>query len=79
MKEKFYELMKAQGFVSLRQFAKATGIQVGNVYSNLCGRWKLSIDRAFIYATTLGVPIDTILEIFYEEEMEENRRSVDNR
>lgn len=76
MKEEFYNLMKSQGFVSLRQFARETGIPVGNVYSNLSGRWKLSIERAFIYATTLGVPIDDVLEIFYEKEMLENNKAV---
>ena len=69
IKEQFYALIKACGFKSLREFARATGIQVGNVHSNAVGKFRPSIDRMFIYANTLGVDIDTILTIFYAEEM----------
>ena len=69
IKEQFYALIKACGFKSLREFARATGIQVGNVHSNAVGKFRPSIDRMFIYANTLGVDIDTILNIFYAEEM----------
>lgn len=78
IKEQFYTLIKAQGFESLRAFARETGIGVGNIYSNLQGRWKLSLDRAFIFANTLGVPIDTVLAIFYAEEMKQNEESIKN-
>lgn len=69
MKEKFYALIKACGFKSLREFARATGIEVGNVHSNAVGKFRPSIERMFVYANTLGVPIDTVLDIFYAEEM----------
>ena len=64
IKEQFYALIKERGFTGLRAFARATNIQVGNIYSNIDGRFKLSIDRAFIFANTLNVPITDILEIF---------------
>ena len=76
IKEQFYTLIKEAGFKSLREFARATGIGVGNIYSNIQGKWRLSIDRAFIFANTLGVPIDTILAIFWREEMLENEKSI---
>ena len=70
IKEQFYALIKACGFSSLREFARATGILVGNIHSNATGKFRPSIDRMFIYANTLGVDIDTILRIFYKEEMD---------
>ena len=69
IKEQFYTLIKACGFKSLREFARACEIPVGNIHSNVSGRWRPSIDRMFIYANVLGVSIDTILSIFYKEEM----------
>lgn len=71
-KEKFYGLIEDAGFTGLRDFARHCDIQAGNIYSNVSGKYKLSIERAFIYANTLGVHIDDILAIFYPKEMEEN-------
>ena len=70
IKEQFYALIKACGFKSLRKFARSTGIEVGNIHTNVTGKFKPSIERMFIYANTLGVDIDTILRIFYKEEMD---------
>ena len=78
IKEQFYTLIKLCGFKSLREFAKATGILVGNVHSNVTGKFKPSIERMFIYATTLGVSIDTILEIFYKDEMEKMWNAIED-
>lgn len=76
VREEFYTLIKARGFKSFREFAKATGIEVSNIHSNLTGQFTLSIQRAFIIANTLKVPIDDILSIFYPEEMRENQDAV---
>ena len=70
VKEQFYALIKVCGFKSLREFARACEIPVGNVHSNVTGKFRPSVDRMFIYANTLGVDIDTILRIFYKEEMD---------
>jgi hypothetical protein len=75
IKEQFYGLIKEKGFTGLRAFARATNIQVGNIYSNIDGRYELGIKRAFIYANALNVPITDILAIFYEDEMAENYKS----
>ena len=69
IKEQFYTLIKLSGFKSLREFARACEIPVGNIHSNVTGKWRPSIERMFIYASTLGVDIDTILAIFYPSEM----------
>lgn len=74
MKEKFYQLIKDCGFKSMREFSRECGVMPGNIVSNVNGTYKLSIERAFIYADTLKVPITTILNIFYPEEMERNRK-----
>lgn len=69
IKEKFYALLKGCGFKSLREFARSCGIPAGNIHSNVTGKWRPSIERMFVYADTLGVDIDTVLEIFYPLEM----------
>lgn len=73
IKEQFYALIKACGYKSLREFARKCDIPVGNIHSNLTSRWRPSIERMFIYADNLNVPIDTILDIFYRNEMETNK------
>lgn len=74
IKEQFYTLIKACGFKSVREFARASGILVGNIHSNVSGKFRPSVERMFIYANTLGVGVDTILSIFYKEEMLENEK-----
>ena len=68
-KELFYDLIKSKGYSSFRAFCREVNIAPGNLHSNLTGRFELSLDRAFLIANTLKVPIDTILAIFYPEEM----------
>lgn len=72
IKEKFYELIAEAGFKGLRDFSRHCGISAGNIHSNLSGRYKLSIERAFIYADTLKVPIMDIIMLFYPEEVHKN-------
>lgn len=69
MKEQFYTLIKSKGFKSFREFCRAAEIGPGNAYTNIDGTFKLSMDRAFTFARVLEVPIDTILAIFYPDEM----------
>lgn len=69
-KEQFYALIKACGFKSIREFSRTCGILIGNIHANASGKFRPSIERMFIYANTLGVDIDTILRIFYKEEMD---------
>ena len=71
-KEKFYGMIKEAGFKGLRDFSRACGIQAGNIHSNVVGRYKLSIERAFIFANTLKVPLMDVLLVFYPEEIYEN-------
>lgn len=75
IKKRFEALIKKQGFRSLYQVSKISGIAQGNMYSNFNGS-KVSLDRAFIYANTLGVPITDVLEIFCKEDMKKNREAI---
>ena len=74
IKEQFYDLIKKKGYNSFRQFCVAANIAPGNLHANLTGRFDLSMDRAFILANTLEVPIYEILDIFYPDRMKENRK-----
>ena len=74
-RNEFIKLLHNNGFSSINRFAKACGMDAPNVYSNLSDRCSLGINRAFLYANTLGVPVDRILEIFLPDQMEANRTS----
>lgn len=71
-KRKFEELIKSAGYTSIYQFAKEHNIDMGNLYTNLDGTWKMSLKRMFKIANALGVHIDEIIEVFYPEEYAEN-------
>lgn len=71
-KEKLEILIKEAGYTSFRQFCVDVGIDQSNLYTNLDGKWGMSVKRMFKIANLLGVSIMQILEIFYPEEMAEN-------
>lgn len=73
-KAKLAELMKAAGYESFRQFSKDAGIDCSNLYTNLDGKWGMSVKRMFKVANLLGVSITQVIEIFYPDEMAENQR-----
>lgn len=68
----FNRLLESNGYNSVLAFCKDAGIDRANLDKNIKGVFKLSLDRAFIIANTLGVSIDDVLWIFYHEEMREN-------
>ena len=72
IKEKFYKMIAEAGFTGLRDFSRHCGISAGNICTNLSGKYKVSIERAFIYANTLKVPIMDIIILFYPEEVYKN-------
>lgn len=74
VKERFINFAKEHGYANLHQVSKATGIESGNLYSNLTGKFDPSIKRLFLIANTLRVPIDDIINIFYETEMQTNQQ-----
>ncbi len=76
VRDKFEALLMKQGFKSINSFANACGISTPNVHTNLTGKYALSVDRAFVYANTLGVCVEDIFEIFYAEQIKANREAV---
>lgn len=76
-KKRFMALLKKQGFRSINQFAIACGMPSGNVHLNLSGVYAVTVERAFRYANTLGVPVDEVLDAFYHKEMVNNERAVE--
>ena len=68
--------IKRQGFRSLNNFATKAGIVTSNLYTNLRGDFRISLESAFQIANTLGVPIIDVLEIFCKEDMTKNRETV---
>ena len=72
-KEKLWSMIEAAGYENYRQFSKAVGIDCSNLYSNLDGTWKMSMARMFKIANLLKVPVLDIVEIFYPEELAENK------
>ena len=72
-KEKLWSMIEAAGYENIRQFCKDVGIDQSNLYSNLDGTWKMSMARMFKVANLLKVPVLDIVEIFYPEELAENK------
>lgn len=70
--QEFNDLLKENGYKSVLAFCKDAGIDRANLDKNIKGVFKLSLDRAFIIADTLNLPIDTVLWIFYPDEMGKN-------
>ena len=72
-KDKLVELISSAGYTSVRQFCDDVGVDQSNLYTNLDGKWKMSLKRMFKIANHLGVPILEIIDIFYPEELAENQ------
>lgn len=53
-KERSEEYVKAAGFKNTRQFCNKLGLSQANLYSNLNGRYGMSIGRMFKIANLLG-------------------------
>ncbi|WP_022769151.1 helix-turn-helix domain-containing protein [Butyrivibrio sp. NC2007] len=71
-RDKLNSLIKKAGYRNMRHFSEELGINEANLYSNLKGKWGMSINRMFKVANLLKCPIDTIIEIFYPEEYYKN-------
>ena len=76
-KNKLLALVKAAGYNNLRSLSVKCGIAEANLYSNLQGRYNMSMKRMFAIAKVVRRPIDEVIEIFYSDEMSENRRIFD--
>lgn len=76
-KERFDNLLHKQGYASLYAFCKDNNLDYGNMNRRVNGvTQKIEIAFAFKIADILRVPIDTLLDIFYPEEMKKNRAAI---
>ena len=54
----------------------AIGLNEANLYTNLNGRYKISAKRMFDLANVLQCPIMQMIELFYPDEILQNRKVV---
>lgn len=71
-RDKLKVLLDEAGYKSFRAFSRDLGITCANLYTNIDGTYKISIDRIFKIANLLGKPVLQIIEIFYPKELAEN-------
>ena len=77
VKERFDKLLHLKGYASLYEFCKNNELDYGNMNRRVNGiKQKIEITFAFKLANILEVPIDTIIEIFYPDEMKKNREAI---
>lgn len=74
--EKFKALLKKHNYPSLNCFCVENGLQQGNFnkrlkYENL----KVDLLTLFTLANIMHEPVEVLIEIFYPDEMEENRKN----
>ena len=75
-KEAFNKLLKAKGYQSLNDFCTKNGIDQSNMSKRVNGvRQKIEIGFMFKIANILHVPVEQIIEIFYNDEWKENRKA----
>lgn len=77
-KENFRAVLKKHGYSSLASFCAKHGLNQGNFNKRVKEESiRVEIDNLFLLADLLHEPIETMLEIFYPEDMRLNRESVE--
>lgn len=76
-KDEFSKLVKSKGYKNVTDFCYQQHIDVSNMSKRLLGTQKIELSYMFKIANMLQVPIDTIIEIFYTEEMQNNRENIE--
>lgn len=71
-KTKFTQLLQVKGYDTIAEFARDCGVQPQTVFVHVRDQYKPDIRRMFLYADVLEVSIDSLLEIFYPEELRHN-------
>lgn len=74
-REELQRLMEVYGYKSIRKLCKEVGITAPNLYSNLTGRYKISMERMFKIANVLGCDVMEIIQIFYSDLYSENQKA----
>lgn len=78
VKESFNALLQEKGYSSLHDFCLKNQMDYANMNKRVNGiKQKIEITNAFKIANMLKVPVETIISIFYPEEWEENRDTIE--
>lgn len=76
--EKFKALLTKHNYRSLNSFCEAHGLQQGNFNKRLKYEdMKVDLVTLFQLANILHEPIETLIEIFYPDEWQENRSLIE--
>lgn len=79
-KEAFNKLITTKGYKSLYDFCLTNNIDKSNMSKRLANsdtRQKIEIGFMFKIANILHVPVEKIIEIFYEDDWKENRSLIE--
>lgn len=74
-REELQRLMEVYGYKSIRKLCREVGITAPNLYSNLTGKYKISMERMFKIANVLGCDVVEIIQIFYSDLYSENQQA----
>lgn len=76
--EAFTEVVKRHGYRSINHFCLENKIAQTNMSKRMKDNGqKVELPLLFKWANILHEPIDTMIEIFYPEELEENRKNIE--
>lgn len=73
----FIALLKKHGYDNVAQFCEANNLIATNMNKRLRGDQKIEILFLFKIANILHEPIETMIEIFYPDELAENRSLIE--
>jgi len=71
-KTKFTQLLQAKGYDTIAEFARDCGVKPQTVFVHVRNQHRPDINRMFLYASVLKVPIYKLLDIFYPDELKYN-------
>lgn len=77
-KDNFLELLNKHGYPSVNNFCIENKLQQTNVNRRIKDETiKVDLNTLFTWANILHEPIETMIEIFYPEELEENQSLIE--
>lgn len=77
-KDKFIELLNKHGYKSVNSFCVENNLTQTNVNKRLKNESiRVDIDNLFLFANILHEPIETMIEIFYPDDLKKNHSLVE--
>lgn len=75
--EQFSNLVKKHGYRSINHFCIENKMPQTNMSKRLNGSQNVELPLLFKWANLLHEPIETMIEIFYPDELTENRANIE--